>query len=225
MHKNRTVALKQRLSGYQRKALILEAARGVFLRNGFEHGKTSEIAKGAGVSEAMVYRHFSSKAALYRAVLRQTIREQNENHAVLMSTEQGTAGLIATLKRYFEIVVAQREERMISQFRLIMLSLAGDGSYASLVYRRALRMTGRSILEALKQAKEAGDLHGEILDPADTSMFVEHIGTVMSTICALPAAHQPYGSNQDALVLSALRFCCRGLGFTEEAITRHLGTG
>jgi len=212
---------RKRISAPERKALILEAARIVFSRSGYEAAKTLEIARAAKVSEALVYRHFPSKEALYRAVLRQTIREQDENYAHLAMQQPGTAGIVKTLKAYFSVACGAEHDRMQDRFRLLLASLAGDGNYARLIYRRARRMTGRTIEEALREAQAAGDLRGELLSHDNTSMFIEHIGTMMSAIHSLSLQRTIYADEGERLVRQAVWFCCRGIGFTDEAIARH----
>lgn len=58
-----------RISGSERKASILESATALFAAKGFNGTKTREIAKRAGVSEALVFRHFPTKDHLYAAIL------------------------------------------------------------------------------------------------------------------------------------------------------------
>lgn len=60
---------RQRLSASARSEQILDAARRVFLDNGFAGARTKEIAAEAGVNEALIYRHFSSKEDLFEAAI------------------------------------------------------------------------------------------------------------------------------------------------------------
>lgn len=57
------------MSAGDRRAQLIEAALDVFSRQGFRGATTKEIAARAGVSEAVIFRHFPSKQALYTAVL------------------------------------------------------------------------------------------------------------------------------------------------------------
>jgi AcrR family transcriptional regulator len=57
------------MRGDERRDQILATAISLFSRNGFRGTTTKEIAKAAGVSEAMVFRHFDTKEALYGAIL------------------------------------------------------------------------------------------------------------------------------------------------------------
>lgn len=58
-----------RMTGDKRREQILQTAVNLFSNRGFSGTTTKEIARAAGVSEAMVFRHFSTKDALYGAIL------------------------------------------------------------------------------------------------------------------------------------------------------------
>ncbi|MFN6541146.1 MAG: TetR/AcrR family transcriptional regulator [Nostoc sp. EkiNYC01] len=62
------------------KKQILDAAEAEFARNGLSGARTEAIAKGAGVTTAMIYYYFQSKEGLYQAVLQ---RPAVEMHQVL----------------------------------------------------------------------------------------------------------------------------------------------
>jgi AcrR family transcriptional regulator len=63
------VATTARMAGEERRQQILRVAMSLFSRHGFRGTTTKEIAREAGVSEAMVFRHFANKEELYRAIL------------------------------------------------------------------------------------------------------------------------------------------------------------
>jgi AcrR family transcriptional regulator len=58
-----------RLPAHDRRAQILDAAFEVFSEKGFHGARTRELAKRAGVSEALVFSHFPTKEALIRAII------------------------------------------------------------------------------------------------------------------------------------------------------------
>lgn len=58
-----------RLSGDARRDQIIDAARLVFEQSGFDGSRTRDIAAAAGVNEALLYRHFSSKEELFEAAV------------------------------------------------------------------------------------------------------------------------------------------------------------
>lgn len=58
-----------RLAGKERSRAIVDATLEVFARHGFRGATTRRIAEAAGVSEALVFKHFPTKEKLYRAIL------------------------------------------------------------------------------------------------------------------------------------------------------------
>lgn len=62
-------ASSARMAGEERKLQILAVAVRLFSQKGFRGTTTKEIAQAAGVSEAMVFRHFATKEELYAAIL------------------------------------------------------------------------------------------------------------------------------------------------------------
>jgi AcrR family transcriptional regulator len=64
----------ERLSGEERRRVIIEAALSLFSRKGFRGTTTKEIAQAAGCSEAMLFKHFATKDALYSAILESKVQ-------------------------------------------------------------------------------------------------------------------------------------------------------
>jgi AcrR family transcriptional regulator len=61
-----------------RRRAVLQAAAEAFAHGGYAATSMEEIASVAGVTKLIVYRHFGSKEALYRAVLEQVFERQVE---------------------------------------------------------------------------------------------------------------------------------------------------
>src|ERR1700716_2220473 len=57
------------MAGEERRLQIVREAMRLFSQRGFRGTTTKEIAAAAGVSEAMVFRHFATKEELYSAIL------------------------------------------------------------------------------------------------------------------------------------------------------------
>ena len=66
------------MAGEERRLQILRVAVTLFSQKGFRGTTTKEIATAAGVSEAMVFRHFANKRELYAAILERMGAELNE---------------------------------------------------------------------------------------------------------------------------------------------------
>src|SRR5713226_3038470 len=56
-------------SGRERQASIIAAAASLFAQKGFNGTTTREIARTAGISEALLFRYFPTKRALYAAII------------------------------------------------------------------------------------------------------------------------------------------------------------
>src|SRR5215471_3121882 len=58
----------ERLSSEERRAAIIKAVRRTFAEKGFHGTTTRELAEAAGVSEALLFKHFPTKEALFTAM-------------------------------------------------------------------------------------------------------------------------------------------------------------
>lgn len=66
---------KSRMHAEQRRQHFIEAALHLFSTRGFRGTTTKAIADAAGVSEGLLFRHFSTKEDLYAAILREKARQ------------------------------------------------------------------------------------------------------------------------------------------------------
>ena len=94
---------------------ILEAAERLFSDKGFDGTSINAVAEAAGVSKANVFHHFSTKEALYLAVLR---RATDETHEALKEVTNGEGSLETRLRRFVKSQLAlmlrhQRANRLV----------------------------------------------------------------------------------------------------------------
>jgi AcrR family transcriptional regulator len=89
----------------QRRAQLLDAAREVFVSQGYHAAAMDEIAVRAGVSKPVLYQHFPGKLELYLALLDVGTKELLDRvHQALASTDDNKQRVIATVNAYFEFV-------------------------------------------------------------------------------------------------------------------------
>lgn len=67
--KGRRAEPRRRISGDERRESILELTSRAFAERGYDGVRTAELAESAGVSEALIYQHFRTKAELYRTAV------------------------------------------------------------------------------------------------------------------------------------------------------------
>src|SRR5260370_12976891 len=68
-----------RVSAEVRRAQIVAVAADLFSKSGFSGTTTKEIAEHAGVSEAIIFRHFATKRDLYSAIIDSKTRPSSES--------------------------------------------------------------------------------------------------------------------------------------------------
>src|SRR6266446_10471517 len=86
-----------RMTSDLRRQLILGAARRCFARNGFAGTTTRSVAAAAAISEALLFKHFPSKAALYAGILAEEC-EADPDLAHLLGQEPSTAALVELIR-------------------------------------------------------------------------------------------------------------------------------
>jgi AcrR family transcriptional regulator len=71
-----------RLAAPDRKKQLIDIAMKLFSEQGFDGTSTREIAKAAGINEAIIFRHFKTKEDLYWAVLADRIESRGRNRRI-----------------------------------------------------------------------------------------------------------------------------------------------
>lgn len=98
-----TTTKQKRSSGRERQAGLIAAAASLFAAKGFNGTTTKEIAKAAGVSEALVFKHFPTKRALYTAILAERVTVDELLEAVEESARKRDDRRVFTLIASFRI--------------------------------------------------------------------------------------------------------------------------
>jgi TetR/AcrR family transcriptional regulator len=61
------------MKSQERRAHLIESATALFAEKGYSGTTTKEIARAAGVTEALIFRHFESKESLYKVVIEEYV--------------------------------------------------------------------------------------------------------------------------------------------------------
>jgi len=96
------------------RALLLAAARRVFLQRGYFAATLDQIADEAGFSKGAVYSRFASKADMFLALLEDRIAERAGQNAQLAEDLAGTGNFAAVID------LAERAERGAPGWRLLV---------------------------------------------------------------------------------------------------------
>jgi len=92
-----------RVSGQERQASLIASASSLFAAKGFNGTTTKEIAKAAGISEALVFKYFPTKRALYAAILKEKVTVSELLEAVEDAAKKRDDRLVFTLIASYRI--------------------------------------------------------------------------------------------------------------------------
>src|SRR5581483_2418234 len=115
---------RPRMSVSDRRNQLVEAALEVFALKGFNGTTTKEVAAAAGVTEAIIFRHFPSKQALYTAVL--------DHHAESAELQEWLAEIRNWMEKNHD------EEVLRSIARAILKAYRADARYERVLLFAAL---------------------------------------------------------------------------------------
>lgn len=213
----------ERLPGAERREAILEASLHLFAQHGLHGVTTRQIAEAAGVSEALLYRHFDSKEDLYTELQRFCLAETMRAADKVAALEPSTSTLVLAL--YFMVSQITRcgpgTERTQSIRRLMLGSLKEDGAFARGFLKQNLTRYVPKLVECVHAAAKAGDLVDKARRPQPHIYFCHHVAAMVGFMQLPKPAVIDYGVDEDALLEEAVRFVLRGLGLRQEAVDRH----
>lgn len=107
-----------KLSGAQRRADILKAVRRVFVEKGFHGTTTRELAQAAGVSEALLFKHFPSKKALFSAIQLSCFNDEKPRIIEQLKAMEPSASSLVFLVHYMISRMIMHDCRMTTSVRL-----------------------------------------------------------------------------------------------------------
>jgi hypothetical protein len=127
--------------------------------------------------------------------------------------------LIHFLVSYVVGRAASRDDEQFILNRLMLRSLAEDGEFAEVLFRRFAAVWVPKIDECLGAARAAGEaIEGA---PVLGGWFIHHLAIMISVSLMPTAPCFATGVPRDQLVEQTVLFALRGLGLREEAIKRH----
>jgi TetR/AcrR family transcriptional regulator len=151
-------SITHRLTAPDRRLQLIEAAIDLFSRKGFAGTTTKEIALAAGVSEAIIFRHFATKRDLYTAIIEHNIHSTR--------ARQVLAGIEACMNRrddegLFRLIAKEIIEwhRKDARFDKLMLHASLEGHELATIYLREFGLPMFATLRAyLDRRQRSGAL-------------------------------------------------------------------
>ena len=151
-------AAHARMSGEDRRRQLIEVAIDLFARKGFSGTTTREIASAAGVTEAIIFRHFANKQDLYAAILD------------YIDSAKGTGEWLAEAQEFmdrsddeglFRLIITRVLEvhRNSPRFERLMLHAALEGNELALMHHNQLTASiGARVKEYIERRQKQGAL-------------------------------------------------------------------
>src|SRR5213079_2430171 len=145
-------ATRPRLTAVARRQAVLDTACRVFSRSSYRGATTAEIAREAGITEPILYRHFGSKRDLYL----------------------GCLGAIA------DAYMAKKTRIRLVDLWIQALNEASDDAVIAKAVRRQIREVHAFFAGVIERGQELGSLNAERDPVAEAWIFVA--GGLLATI-------------------------------------------
>jgi len=168
-----------RMAATDRRNQLIDVAIDLFSRKGFGGTTTREIAAAAGVTEAIIFRHFATKQELYKAIL-DTRCATPDAQAWFSETRQfmennDDEGLFRAL--ISAIINGKRED---PRFERLMLHAALEGHELALMHHNQFAMPiGTQLMEYIARRQQEGAMRQ--VDPKTVIFAVAGIAQFYSS--------------------------------------------
>ena len=214
----------RRMTAHERKQSILLAAAPVLAQAGLQGASVKSIAEAAGVSEALLYKHFPSKQALYDETLAAAREFSKFTISRFATLEPSTESFVLLTYATVEFTLfgfPGHQDHEQGTARLLFQSLLGDGAYARTIFADTAASWMDYVVASYTAAVAAGDLVELPVEPAHRFRFVQQLGM------ALRLSHLPdspafeYRGTKRELANQATFFSLRGVGVSDRAIAQY----
>ncbi|HUK45104.1 MAG TPA: TetR/AcrR family transcriptional regulator [Gaiellaceae bacterium] len=169
------VAPRSRLTADERRAGVLDAACRVFFNKSYRGATTAEIAREAGITEPILYRHFGSKRDLYLACLDEAWRQFREfAEEALERDPSGCLGAIA------DAFIARRAKLRLVDLWIQALTEASEDPPIAKALRAQVRVVHDFFADVIRQGQADGVVNPDRDPVAEAWIFVA--GGLLATI-------------------------------------------
>lgn len=190
-----------RPSGHERRAGLIEAAASLFAADGFKGTTTKQIAKAAGVSEALLFKYFPTKRALYAAILAEKAQYSELREAIETAVQTQDDERVFTLLTGYRI----KKGTDPTMLRLLLFSALEGHELSDMFFRQHYSVFYDLLAKYIRRRIEDGAFHP--VDPMLTAraffgVIVHH--RLLHDILELPM-HRSYEETVSEYVSLFLR--------------------
>ena len=175
-----------RLPAEERKAAVLECACGIFSAGSYRGTTTAEIARQAGVTEPVLYRHFSSKRDLYLAVLEESWRRLRALWERVVEEETDPRFWVGAMGRAY--LESKDSKVLCAELWIQALTEASGDPEIRKLLRRQMREVHAFVSDIIRRSQQAGGVFPERDPSAEAWIFISIglLGTVGRRVGSVP---------------------------------------
>jgi AcrR family transcriptional regulator len=175
-----------RLPAEERKAAVLECACGIFSAGSYRGTTTAEIARKAGVTEPVLYRHFASKRDLYLAVLEESWRRLRALWERVVEEESDPRFWVGAMGRAY--LESKDSKVLCAELWIQALTEASDDPEIRKLLRRQMREVHDFVADVIRRSQAAGGVFPERDPSAEAWIFISIglLGTVGRRVGSVP---------------------------------------
>jgi AcrR family transcriptional regulator len=168
-------ATRPRLTAIERRQAVLDAACHAFFKKSYRGATTAEIAREAGITEPILYRHFGSKRDLYLACLDEAWRIFREFAKDAM--ERNPVGCLGAIADAYS---AKRSKLRLVDLWIQALSEASEDAVIAKAVRRQIREVHDFFADVIRRGQAEGFVNAARDPVAEAWIFVA--GGLLATI-------------------------------------------
>ncbi|HEX7526632.1 MAG TPA: TetR/AcrR family transcriptional regulator [Gaiellaceae bacterium] len=158
---------KQRLTAGARRQAVLDTACRVFSRSSYRGATTAEIAREAGISEPILYRHFGAKRDLYLACLDEAWASfRTESERAIAADPVKCLGAIA------DAYMAKGKRLRVVDLWIQALTVAPEDKVIAAALRKQIREVHAFFAEVIRDGQERGAIYEDRDAVAEAWLFV-----------------------------------------------------
>ena len=168
-------AVRARLSAEARRQAVLDTACTVFFAKSYRGATTAEIAREAGITEPILYRHFGSKRDLYLACLDEAWRQFREfSEEAIANDPRGCLGAIA------DAYMAKRSRLRLVDLWIQALAVAPEDDVIAKAVRGQIREVHDFFAAVIRRGIDDGVVNAGRDPVAEAWIFIA--GGLLATI-------------------------------------------
>jgi TetR/AcrR family transcriptional repressor of mexJK operon len=180
----------------RKRRAILDAAREVFLRNGYPGASMDEVAALADVSKVTVYKHFSDKQSLFIAVFTGAIQEAEESSRSLIDHLAESEDIENDLRKFARQHIALvTQPHLIQMRRMIIAEATRFPELASTWHRAGPERGHAKLAREIERLAQRG-----LLKVADPLLAAQHLNYLILSVpvneAMFTGRDQPYNRRQ-----------------------------